>query len=261
MRAMKLATWNVNSLRARLPRVVAWLDKVAPDVLCLQEVKATDQECPCEPFFARGYHVAVHGEKGRNGVAIASKTPLEDVRRGMPGDPVGAEARVLAARTAGLRVISVYAPNGQSLRSEAYVQKLEWYYKLALYLKQTFDPKEPLVLCGDMNVAPDDRDVHDPALWSGGIHTSPAERAALRTLMSFGLADALRARTDARGHFTWWDYSPSSFKKDLGLRIDLILATGVLVSRLESVEVDRVERAPRGDDKPSDHAPVIATFR
>src|SRR4051812_19103546 len=125
----------------------------------------------------------------------------------MPGDPPGAEARVLTARTAGVRVIGVYAPNGQSLRSEAYVQKLEWYYKLALTLKQAFDPKEPLVLCGDMNVAPDDRDVHDPAIWSGGIHTSVAERAALRTLMSFGLVDALRSKYDGRGPFSWWDYS------------------------------------------------------
>jgi exodeoxyribonuclease-3 len=258
---MKLATWNVNSLRARLPRVRDWLDEAKPDVLCLQETKARDDECPCEPFTERGYQVAVFGEKGRNGVLIASRSPLEDVRRGLPGATEEDDKRFLSAKTGGLRVISVYAPNGQRVGSEEYLKKLEWFYKLALALKQGYDPKEPLAIVGDWNVAPDDRDVHDPAIWEGGIHTSPPERAGLRSVMGFGLEDAQRRLSQERGPWTWWDYSPQTFKKDRGLRIDLILLTASLASRLVSVEVDRAERADdRKDAKPSDHAPVVATF-
>ena len=261
---MKIVTWNVNSIRARVPRVEAWLARHSPDVLCLQETKVEDESFPHALFEEAGYRVACHGEPGRNGVAIASRGPLEDVRKGFEGDEPDAEKRVIAARVGGLDVVTVYVPNGQSVGAEAYFHKIDWLIRLRQHLASGFDPERPVLVCGDFNIAPEDRDLYDVRL-RGGLHCSKPERDALAAIGRWGLADALRLRTEEPGHFTWWDYAPSALKRNHGLRIDLVLVTEVLGKRLEDLAVDLEERRAALDktvkDKVSDHAPVIATFR
>jgi exodeoxyribonuclease-3 len=260
---VKLVTWNVNSIRARLPRVRAWLAKHQPDVLCLQETKVEDENFPRDAFEEAGYRVAFHGEPGRNGVAIASKTALENVRAGFEDDEPEATKRVLAARVAGVDVVTVYVINGQDVGAEAYFEKIDWLLKLRRHLAVHFDPARPLVVCGDFNIAPEDRDLYDVRL-RGGLHCSKPERDALASIERWGLKDALRLKHEEPGHFTWWDYAPSAWKRNHGLRIDLVLVTDSLAQRLVDVVVDKEERAAALDksakDKVSDHAPVIATF-
>jgi exodeoxyribonuclease-3 len=262
---MKLVTWNVNSIRARLARVTAWLERHEPSVLCMQETKVEDEAFPREAFERVGYRVVCHGERGRNGVAIASRLPLEQVRAGFEGDDAEATRRVLAARIGDVDVLTVYVPNGQSVGSEAYLEKIDWLVRLRQHLETSFDPKKPLVVCGDFNIAPDDRDIYDVRL-RGGLHCSKPERDALAALERWGLKDALRLETEEPGHYTWWDYYPSAWKKNQGLRIDLVLVTEPLAARLESLVVDKEERSAgvlgkASPEKVSDHAPVLATFR
>jgi exodeoxyribonuclease-3 len=260
---VRLVTWNVNSIRQRLPRLLALLARHEPDVVCLQETKVADQDFPIEPLLAQGYGALSHGQGGRNGVAIVSRLPMDEVARGVPGSPVPDEARVLAARVGDVTVASIYAVNGKEVGDPAYEIKLDWYEALGAWAQATIDPVAATLWAGDFNVTPDDRDVHDPELWRGHNLASEAERDRLRALVGVGLVDLGRhAAGDVEGPFTFWDYRMGAFHRGWGLRIDLALGTAPVVDRLVSVEVDREERKPTaGEGKPSDHAPVIVTLR
>jgi len=251
---MKIATWNLNSIRAREARLVAWLAKEQPDVLCLQEIKVEDNGFPLAAVEQAGYQAAIFGQRSYNGVAILSKKPLTDVTRGFADEPDD-EARVISGSVDGVRVISVYVPNGQDLASDKYPYKLAWFKRLRAYLERTAKPDTPLALCGDMNVTADDRDVWSPAQWAGKIHCTPAEREAFAGVSAFGLTDVFRAHNPDGGVYSWWDYRGVSFFKNQGLRIDHILATAPLAARCTACRIDRDAR--KGQDA-SDHAPVIA---
>jgi len=260
--AVKVITWNVNSIRQRLPRLLALLDRHEPDVVCLQETKVTDADFPFEELAAAGYGALSFGQRAYNGVAVLSRHALEEVSRGMPDDPVPDEARLLAARTGGLAVASVYAVNGKSIENPSHATKLAWFDVMRVWVMETFVPEEPLVLAGDFNVAPDDRDMHDPELWRGKNLASDPERARIAALEALGLTDLGReAAGDVTGPFSWWDYRMGAFHRGWGLRIDLLLGSAPVAERLISVEVDREERKPTsGEGKPSDHAPVVLTL-
>ncbi|MGV3623918.1 MAG: exodeoxyribonuclease III [Archangium sp.] len=250
---MKIATWNINSVRARLERLVDYLKTRSPDVLCLQELKCTDEQFPHDELKALGYHVETFGQKTYNGVAILSKDPLTEVAKGMgDGDE---QSRIIAATTFGIRVVGVYAPNGQSLTSPAYEYKLEWYSRLSRWLRTS---TRPLLVCGDFNVAPQDMDTWDPALWQGQVLASPKERDALALMMKNNeLFDLFRTKHPEDGRFSWWDYRAGAFHKNQGLRIDHLLVTEELVKRCSTVDIDREARKGK---QPSDHAPVWAEF-
>jgi len=252
---MKIASWNINSLRKRQDRLFAWLDATKPDILSLQETKCTDEQFPELALQSAGYHSAYHGEKSYNGVAILSKAKLHDVRPSLCDEIVDPQARVIAARTDNLRVYSIYAPNGQAVGSPAYEYKLNWYARLRDCLTKEKDLD--LVVCGDFNVAPEDVDVHDPALWRGAIMCSDRERAAFRQLRDAGLTDTLRLHHNESGLFSWWDYRMLSFPKNRGLRIDTILASKSLAKKCTDAGIDREMRKGK---EPSDHAPVWAEF-
>lgn len=253
---MKIATWNVNSLRVRLPQFVEWLDCNPVDVIGLQELKLPDEAFPAAELEALGLHAAWFGQKTYNGVALVSRQPLTDVALGIPGfdDP---QRRVIAATVAGVRVINVYVPNGQSVGSDKYAYKLDWLARLAAYVRTTLADHPLVALVGDYNIAPEDRDVHDPAKWEGSVHVSEPERAALRELLGTGLIDTFRLFEQPPGVFSWWDYRMGAFRRNHGLRIDLVLASKMLAGRCSACEVDRT---PRTWERPSDHAPVVATF-
>ena len=255
---MKIFAWNINSVRARQERLVEWLKRVQPDVLCLQELKCTDADFPREAVLEAGYHAAVHGQKTYNGVAILAKVEPTDVVCGLSDGVEDSHARVVAATVKGVRVLSVYAPNGQSVGSEAYEYKLKWYGRLRRYLDTRHRPDEPLVLCGDWNVAPADIDTWDPALWAGQTLCTDAERAALKELCAFGLTDTFRHLHPKEQRFSWWDYRMLAFPKNRGLRIDHVFSTAPLTKRLVAADVDREARKGK---QPSDHAPVWAEFR
>jgi len=254
---MKLVTWNINSIRARTERLLLWIERERPEVLCLQETKVEDAGFPSDALTAAGYQIATFGQRSYNGVAIASTAPLADVTRGFGDGEANEEARMIAATTHGIRVINVYVPNGQDLESDKYPYKLGWFKRLRTYLDRTAKPTEPLVVCGDMNVTADDRDVWSPEQWKDRIHCSPAERDALAHLREFGLHDVFRTHTPEGGVYSWWDYRGVSFFKNQGLRIDHILATAPLAARCTACTIDRAAR--KGHDA-SDHAPVIAIF-
>jgi len=253
---VKIATWNINSIRARTDRLLAWLQSAKPDVLCLQELKCTDEQFPRLEIEAAGYRAEVYGQKTYNGVAILSKAEATNVHRGLgDGDE---QARVIAATVEGIHVVGCYAPNGQALESPAYVYKLEWYAKLSKWLQATFKQGEPLLLCGDLNVAPEAIDVWDPALWEGQTLASPKERAALKETMEANqLQDLFRVKHPGDQRFSWWDYRMLGFPKNHGLRIDHILVNQPLVERCTQIEIDREARKGK---QPSDHAPVWAEF-
>jgi exodeoxyribonuclease III len=259
---MRLVTWNVNSVRQRLPRLLAMLQRHDPDVACLQETKVPDEDFPHEELASIGYHAAAFGQRGYNGVAIVSRDEPAEVVCGFPNDPSPEACRVISARVDELRAVSVYGINGKQVGDPAHELKLAWYDALGAWVADAFDPSEPLVLAGDYNIAPDDRDVHDPELWRGKNHATEPERDRIRRLLSWGLVDLGRqAAGDVAGPFTWWDYRMGAFHRGWGLRIDLALATYPIADRLVSVEVDRDERKPTfGEGKPSDHAPVVATW-
>jgi exodeoxyribonuclease-3 len=255
---VKLATWNINSIRARLDRMFAWIDREKPDVLCLQETKVEDAGFPFDQLLAKGYQAVAYGQTSYNGVAILSTAPLTDVARTFgDGGELDDDARVIAATTHGIRVVCVYVPNGQDLASDRYPYKLAWFGRLRAYLDRTAKPDAPLVLCGDLNVTPDDRDVWSPAEWAGKIHVSPAEREALAGVVGFGLTDVFRAHNPDGGVYSWWDYRGVAFFKNRGLRIDCIYATAPVAARCTACTIDR--NARKGEN-PSDHAPVIATL-
>jgi exodeoxyribonuclease III len=252
---VKLVTWNLNSIRARTDRLFAWIDRERPDVLCMQETKVEDTGFPADAFRSAGYEVATYGQRSYNGVAIASTQPLVDVTRAFGDGQDDEDARVIAATTHGMRVICTYVPNGQDLASDRYPYKLAWLRRLRAYLDRTASADDALVLCGDMNVTVDDRDVWSPDKWRNQIHCSPAEREALAEVLGFGLVDVFRLHHGDAKVYSWWDYRGVSFFKDQGLRIDHIFATKPIAARCTACTIDRTAR--KGQDA-SDHAPVTA---
>ena len=257
---MRIATWNVNSLKARLARVEAWIAVTQPDVLCLQETKMADEVFPHQAFEALGYESAHHGEGRWNGVAVVSRVGLVDSRPGFDDgrDAPDPDARVLWATCGGVRVASCYVPNGRAVDHDHYRYKLDWLGRLHDDLAANVDTATtPVVVVGDFNVAPDDRDVWDPAAFEGATHVTAAERSALARIIDLGMVDVFRERFTEDGLHTWWDYRGGAFHKGEGLRIDLILASPPMATVLDWVVVDRNERK---GDKPSDHAPLVAEF-
>ena len=253
---MRIATWNVNSVKQRMPRLLPWLDERQPDVVCLQETKLADdafRELLREELDERGYEIAVHGEATWNGVAILSRAGLEDVVPGLPGAPgfPHPEARAVAATCGGIRVFSVYVPNGRAPGSDHYAYKLEW---LAALREAVAAGPRATVVCGDVNIAPTDADVFDPAAYEGHTHVTEPERAALAELQALGLRDVVRDRWPDERVFTYWDYRAGMFHRDLGMRIDLVLAGAPVAERVRAAWVDRKARKGKG---PSDHAPVV----
>jgi exodeoxyribonuclease III len=252
--SVRIATWNVNSLSARLEKVWWWLDRARPDVLLMQETKLADADMPTGLFKDRGYEVAHHGEGRWNGVAIVSKVGIADVTTEFGVEPQR-EARLIAATCGGVRVVSLYAPNGRSLDSEHYGFKLAWYDRLADWLATSCKPGDALLLGGDYNVAPEDVDVWDAAACHGGTHVSPPERERFAALRAWGLADAYRMREAAAERFSWWDYRAGDFHQNRGMRIDHLLISAPVAERVVGVEIDREAR--KGKPTPSDHAPVF----
>jgi len=257
---MKLATWNVNSLKVRLPQVLEWLAATRPDVLCLQETKQDDQSFPRIELEAAGYQVAFAGQKTYNGVAILSRLPLTDVAVGIPGYN-DEQKRLIAATVATdsgpRRVVCAYFPNGQSIDSDKYVYKLGWISALTAWRREEAKRQPQLALLGDYNIAPEARDVRDPAAWEGQVLVSEPERAAFRALIALGLVDTFRLFEQPEQIYTWWDYRMMAFRRNRGLRIDHILVSTALAAHCKSCTVDK---EPRRADRPSDHAPVIAEF-
>ena len=252
---MRIATWNVNGIRARLARVVPWVEDRRPDVLCLQEIKTETDKFPAEPFEALGYHVHAHGQKTWNGVAILSRAPLADVELGMCDGVDDPQCRLIAATLEdGTRVVDVYCPNGEAPGSDKYAYKLAWFARLRAWLAARVAPGARAVVCGDFNVAPTDLDVHDPEAWRDQILCSAPERAALAALVELGLVDVLRAKHPGEPLYTWWDYRMLGFPKNRGLRIDHFLATPAVVGGVRAAWVDREARKGA---QPSDHAPVV----
>jgi exodeoxyribonuclease-3 len=264
---MRIATWNVNSLKARIEKVRWWLDRARPDVLLMQETKLKDAAAPVDIFKDAGYELAHHGEGRWNGVAIASRVGIEGVvcNFGQPflqaeTDEAGddeplAEARMIAATCAGVRVVSLYAPNGRAVESPFYLAKLAWFERLQRWLAEATRPEEALVLGGDFNIAPTDADVWDPRVCHGGTHVSPPERAAFAKLCAWGLVDLYRSLRPEPARYTWWDYRAGHFQKNFGMRIDHLLATQTLAERTRWAEIDREAR--KGRPIPSDHAPLL----
>jgi exodeoxyribonuclease III len=281
---MRIATWNVNSLKARLPRVEEWLAQREPDVLLMQETKLSDETAPDMPFQMAGYQLIHHGEGRWNGVAIASRVRISDIVTNFGDGPVrrspaperataaavetigvveaveaeaslapGDEARMVSAKCGGIRVVSIYAPNGRALDTPFYEAKLAWFDRLARWLRETCDPAEPLVIGGDFNVAPADEDVYDPRDFVGATHVSPAEREAVAALRDWGLVDAYRLHHPEPGKFSWWDYRAGNFHKGLGMRIDHLYVTRAVAERCTAAEIDRDARKGK---LPSDHAPI-----
>lgn len=261
--AMRIATWNVNSIRARLPRVLDWLDRRRPEVVCLQETKCLDERFPRAEIEELGYEVAVHGQKTYNGVAILSRAGLADVVRGFPDDGEEAEARVIGASVGDLMVLDLYVVNGKEVGSDKYAYKLDWLRRLHDFIDGHYPSSggrlaQKLVVTGDFNITFDDRDVYDPDGWRGKILCSDPERDALAQVMALGLSDAFRKFEPEGGHYTWWDFRTRGFERgNRGLRIDHFLCSDEALAACTGVEIDL---EARGGEKPSDHAPVIATF-
>lgn len=256
MAKITLATWNVNSLRVRLPQLTEWLTAARPDIVALQETKLPDVDFPVTEIESLGYHVAFSGQRTYNGVAVLSRQPLEVLATGIPGFE-DEQRRVLAVKTQGLTVVDLYVPNGQEPGSDKYAYKLRWLEALEQWLRAALLPQGDVILLGDFNIAPEDRDVHDPAAWEGSVHVSPPERAALQRLLDAGLVDVFRRFEQAEKSYSWWDYRAAAFRRNHGLRIDLILASSALAKRCTG---SRIDREPRRAERPSDHTPVLADF-
>jgi exodeoxyribonuclease-3 len=253
----RLATWNVNSLKVRLAHLIDWLARAQPDVACLQETKTEDASFPLAELQAAGYRAVYCGQKAYNGVAILARSAITEVQHGIPGfadDP----KRTIAATVEGIRIVCLYAPNGQAPGSDKYAYKLRWYEALAAWMKNELAARPSLAVLGDLNVAPEDRDVHDPKRWEGQIHVSAPERAAMRSVLALGLADAFRLFAQPEKEFSWWDYRLAAFQRNWGLRIDHILLSPGLAKRCIAC---RIDKAPRSLERPSDHAPVLAELR
>ncbi len=259
---MKIASWNVNSLRVRVEHVSDWLESHSPDLLCLQELKMTDDEFPVDHFQSLGYHSAFTGQKTYNGVAILSKKPLTNVVTDLPdySDPmrryIAGDAQLSNGET--LRIVNVYCPNGQALDSDKFIYKREWFAKLQTAMRDTLSKNPNTVLVGDFNITPANIDCHDPARWAGKIHCSDIERLILQTLMNEGLYDTYRKFHAEGDQFSWWDYRGAGYRANEGLRIDLILSSSAMLDQSHDCHIDE---APRKLERPSDHTPVVAEYR
>lgn len=253
---MKIATWNVNSLKIRLQQVLDWIERESPDVFALQETKTKNEDFPADVFRERGFEVSFNGQPTYNGVALIARAPITDVVTDIDGlgDP---QRRVLAATVKGVRIWNLYVPNGQSVESDKYQYKLGWLAALKTQIAGELRKHERCVLLGDFNVAPEDRDVHDPEAWRGQVLCSEPERAALRGLLDLGFTDVFRKFEQEERSYSWWDYRQMAFRRKMGLRIDLILASRALASRCTEC---RIDKEPRRHERPSDHAPVVAAF-
>jgi exodeoxyribonuclease III len=254
---MKIATWNVNSIRQRMDSLVAWLAERAPDIVCLQEIKCQDDAFPRESLEALGYNIAVHGQKTFNGVALLSKAPFDEVKSGLRGDSSDVQARFLEAlistKVGAVRVVSLYLPNGNPAPGEKYDYKLKWMDRLIAFSRERLELEEPLVLAGDYNVIPNSGDARRPQAWTSDALFLPQTREKFRALINLGLTDALRATSDAEGLYTFWDYQAGSWQKDDGIRIDHLLLSPQAADRLTGAGIDK---HVRGWEKPSDHVPV-----
>lgn len=254
---IKIATWNVNSIKARLPHLLEWLAAATPDVVLLQETKVADDRFPAMEIAGAGYRHAACGQKTYNGVAILSKTPIEVTATALPGDAADPQARYVEGRTAGVRVASVYLPNGNPVDSDKFAYKLAWMARLHRHARGLLASEEAFVLGGDYNVAPEDADVFDPRAWADDALCRPESRAAFRRLLHLGLTDAFRAVNREAGRYTWWDYRAGAWQRDQGLRIDHLLLSPQAADRLDGAGIDRT---PRGWEKASDHTPVWCTL-
>lgn len=256
MISLKIATWNVNSINARLPHILKWLADESPDVLVLQEIKVPDERFPLSEIVSLGFEVNFSGQKAYNGVALISRSLAQSVVKDLPGweDP---QKRVIAATINDIRIVNLYVPNGQAVGSDKYQYKLNWLDKMRDYLAGELKKFKHLVVLGDFNIAPEGRDVYDPAAWEGQILVSEGERARFDALLDLGLTDSFRLFEKGQGHYTWWDYRAGSFRRDLGLRIDHILLSPALTAHCKSCHIDK---EPRGWQRPSDHAIVMAAF-
>jgi exodeoxyribonuclease III len=254
---MRLATWNVNSVNARLETVLAWFEAASPDVAVLQEIKCVDEKFPAEAFERLGYNVAVHGQKTYNGVAMLSKAPMEDIRRGLPGDESDEQARYIEAVVSGprpVRVIGIYLPNGNPIGTEKFAYKLAWMDRLNRHVRALLPLEEPMVVAGDYNVIPLEQDVEKPKDWLGDALFQPESRGAWRALQNLGLTDAYMAADGAPGGYTFWDYQAGAWPRNNGIRIDHALLSPQAADRLVRVDI---HRDVRGGEKPSDHVPVV----
>nr|WP_272211635.1 exodeoxyribonuclease III [Marinicella sp. W31]MDC2877528.1 exodeoxyribonuclease III [Marinicella sp. W31] len=258
---MKIATWNINGIKARQDNLLAWLASEKPDIACLQEIKSQDESFPREAIEALGYHVETHGQKGFNGVALLSRYEPDEVNRGLPGDDDDTQARyiegVFSIAGGAVRVASIYLPNGNPVESEKYPYKLAWMTRLKNHVSQQLSYEEPLILAGDYNVIPRPGDCHDPATWANDALFLPQTRQAFTSLLALGLYDAVSAANDTAGQYTFWDYQAGAWPKNNGIRIDHILLSAEAADRLMNTQIDA---KVRGWEKPSDHVPVIASF-
>ena len=258
VRPMRIVTWNVNSIRSRHDRLLAFLKRHEPDVVCLQELKTEESKYPREALEFAGYTSVVNGQKTYNGVAILSKRPVSDAQMGLDDGVDDPQARLVSATVSGVKVVCVYVPNGGEMGSDKWQYKLAWYRRLRAWLERHASPSQPLILCGDFNVAPEAIDVHDPAAWEGDVLFHPEARAALANVTGWGLRDTFREKhVGEAGLYSWCDYRMLGFPKNKGLRIDHLFATATLADRCQGAFVDREERK---GEAPSDHAPVIADF-
>ncbi|MEE2787867.1 MAG: exodeoxyribonuclease III [Myxococcota bacterium] len=255
---MKIISWNVNSIRARYDRFLNYLQTHEPDVVCVQELKCTEADFPFDEVSSLGYMASVHGQKSYNGVAILSFEDQAEISCGFDDEVEDSQARLIAATIGGVRVVNVYVPNGGELESDKWVYKLRWYERLHGWLARHHSPSDDLILCGDFNVTPSDIDVARPQEWGGGVLCDARARAQLTRLTTWGLFDTFRERHPDAVEYSWWDYRRNGFYNGNGLRIDMIYATSSLLAQCGSASIDRDERA---GEKPSDHAPVVATFQ
>ena len=253
---MQLATWNVNSLAVRLPQLLAWLEQNPVEVLVLQETKLTDDKFPVAEIQAAGYQVSWFGQRTYNGVALLTRAPHADVLRNIPGF-ADEQARVIAGTVDGVRVIGAYFPNGQAPGSDKFAYKMAWLEALERWVAEELQRHDKLVLLGDFNIAPEDRDVYDPVAWAGQIHCTPEERAHFQALLALGLSDAFRLFEQPPKSWSWWDYRNLAFRKNQGLRIDHILVSQGLRAQVQACVIDKL---PRKNERPSDHAPVLVTL-
>jgi exodeoxyribonuclease-3 len=255
---MRIATWNVNSVRVRLDGVLAWLARTNPDAVCLQETKTVDADFPIAAFAEAGYQAAIHGQKSYNGVALLSKTPITDVVTGLGDIELNAQARLIAGTILGVRVISAYVPNGTALKDPKCAYKIAWLQQLRKHLDAQYSPDEPLVIAGDYNVAPRDVDSAEPEKWAKTVLAHPSIRAELANVQAFGLVDVFAAHHPEGGHYSWWDYRTNAYANHRGgVRIDHLMATPCVSGRVHHAEIDHHER---GHERPSDHAPVFIDF-
>lgn len=259
---MKIATFNINGIKARLPRLLEWLEEFQPDVACLQEIKSIDENFPRLEIEALGYHVETHGQKAFNGVAILSKEPMSDIMRGLPemnegpmkeGESTPEQARYMEATVGGVRIATIYLPNGNPLPGPKFDYKIDWMAKLVKHAESLLQSEQPIVLAGDYNVIPHDEDCYNPASWVGDALTQPESRGAYQTMLNLGYTCALRQKHPSGQMFTFWDYQRGAWQKDHGIRIDHLLLSPQAADRLENCEVDKL---PRGKEKASDHTPV-----